>query len=278
MCKLLSSEFSRLFKTKLFWAAEIFMAGLAALFVISTYTSNLNHPERMTHAENFLHADGMFIIFVIAVFIGIFVGTEYSDGTVRNKIVSGHSRTAIYFSKLIVCTVFSFIMKITYLAFLLGLGIPAIGSYGGGITPYLIRMGSNFVTLIAITSIILLISMMIQSKSTGSVTAVILTLVFLCFATYVNSRLDQPEYYDEYSYRDESGVIQTVPAEINPNYISGTARTVFEFINEAFPYSQIFFVGFEEMEKVTLYPLYSLAVILLTTGGGIIVFRKKNLQ
>lgn len=278
MCKLLSSEFSRLFKNKLFWAAEIFMAGLAALLVINTYTSNLKHPERATYIENLLYADGVFIIFVIAVFIGIFVGTEYSDGTIRNKIVTGHSRTAIYFSKFIVCTVFSFIMKITYLAVLLGLGIPAIGSYGVGNTPYLIRMGSNFVTLIAITSIILLISMMIKSKSTGSVTAVILTLVFLCFATYVKSKLDQPEYYEEYSYCDENGVIQTFPAEINPYYISGTTRTVFEFIDNAFPYSQIFFIGSQEMKKVTLYPIYSLAVVLLTTGGGIIVFRKKNLQ
>lgn len=278
MSNLLSSEFSRLFKNKLFWAAEIFMVGLAALLVFNTYTTNVRYPDRATCAENFLFADGIFVMFVIAVFVGIFVGTEYSNGTVRNKVVSGHSRAAIYFSKFIVCCVFSIIMKISYMAVILGFGIPILGSYGGGVTPYIIRALCNFAALFAVTSVILLISMMIQSKSTGAVTAIIFTLVCLCLATYIHSKLDQPEYYDEYAYIDEAGVIQTVPSEPNPTYVSGIKRTVYEFIDDAFPYSQLFFISYTEIEELTFYPLYSLAVIVLTTGFGIIMFKQKDLK
>lgn len=278
MSNLLSSEFSRLFKSKLFWAAEIFMVGLAALLVFTTYTSNLKYPERAACAENFLFADGTFTMFVIAVFVGIFVGTEYSDGTVRNKVVSGHSRAVIYFSKFIVCCVFSIVMKVSYMAVILGFGIHILGSYGGGITPYIIHTLCNFAALFAVTSVIVLISMMIQSKSTGAVTVIIFTLVCLCLATYIHAKLDQPEYYDEYAYIDEAGVIQTAPSEPNPTYVSGTKRNVYEFIDDSFPYSQLFFIGSTEINELTFYPLYSLAVIILTTGFGILAFKQKNLK
>lgn len=275
---LLSSGFTRLFKNRLFWTAEIFMVGLAALLIINNYTTNLKYPDRATHAENYLLADGVFTMFVIAVFVSIFIGTEYSDGTVRNKIVTGHSRVSIYFSNFIVCNVFSFIMKISYMAVILGLGIPVLGSYDGGITPYIVRALFNFAALVAVTSVILLVSMMIQSKSAGSVTALILTLVCLCFTTYIHSRLSQPEYYDEELYLDENGFIQTIPSEPNPYYISGRTRTVYEFIDDCSPYSQLFFIGSTESENINLYPLYSLTFIVLTTGCGVLVFRKKNLR
>ena len=58
---------------------------------------------------------GLYLIFAAAVFIGVFVGTEYSDGTLRNKLIIGHSRSSIYISNLIVCTTAGIIMHLTYI-------------------------------------------------------------------------------------------------------------------------------------------------------------------
>ena len=276
--RLLCSEFSRLFKNRLFWLGELFMAGLATFAVINVYRDNIKFQDYYEYAEELLFDDGFFIFFVIAVFVSIFIGTEYSDGTMRNKLVTGHSRISIYFSNLIVCTVFSFIMKISYMALILALGIPMLGISGGDITAYIIRTLVSFAALIAITSIILLVSMLIQSKSAGSVTALILTLVCICAATYFHSILQQPEYYDAYVYLDENDVMHNMPSEPNPNYISGTKRTIYQFIDDAFPYSQLFFIDITDIEKINIYPLYSIAIAALTTGCGVLVFRKKNLR
>ena len=45
---------------------------------------------------NYINIIGLFM----AMFTSLFIGTEYDYGTIRNKIIVGHSRTSIYFSNL----------------------------------------------------------------------------------------------------------------------------------------------------------------------------------
>ncbi len=47
------------------------------------------------------------VLYITAVVVGVFVGSEYSMGTLRNPITRGFSRTKMYFSKLIVTSIAS---------------------------------------------------------------------------------------------------------------------------------------------------------------------------
>ena len=49
---------------------------------------------------------------IIAIFTGLFLGVEYSDGAIRNKITIGHKRINIYLSNLIVVTATSLFVSI----------------------------------------------------------------------------------------------------------------------------------------------------------------------
>ena len=40
---------------------------------------------------------------VYAVFVAFFVGKEYSNGTIRNKLIHGNTRNQVYFAYLITC-------------------------------------------------------------------------------------------------------------------------------------------------------------------------------
>ena len=45
--------------------------------------------------DHFYFAGMPFIGIFIAAFIGLLLGTEYSDGTMRNKLIVGHTRTNV---------------------------------------------------------------------------------------------------------------------------------------------------------------------------------------
>ncbi len=64
---------------------------------------------------NTLFSDGNLIIFS-AIVISVYIGTEYNEGTFKNTLSRGFSRTSVYTSKYISCVVSTAITVIAYLA------------------------------------------------------------------------------------------------------------------------------------------------------------------
>ena len=67
------------------------------------------------------------VLYIAAIAIGIFAGSEYSMGTVRNSLTRGFSRNAVFFSKLICVSV---IMLSIAAVYVLGSSIPACIMFG----------------------------------------------------------------------------------------------------------------------------------------------------
>ena len=101
MRNLLYANFSRLWRSAAFWVC----AGV--MFAISIFELAVSYQPRLQGAAGIL--DNRYMIFallsgvVLSAFCSLFIGSEYSDGTMRNKIAVGHSRTAVYLSNLAVC-------------------------------------------------------------------------------------------------------------------------------------------------------------------------------
>ena len=94
MSRLLRADFSRLFKSIIFKLGMIFSVGFAVVMVMVRYidfkvnASTYEEYGYMTvNVDDLIFVGCFFMMFVVAVFIGIFVGTDYSDGTIRNKII-----------------------------------------------------------------------------------------------------------------------------------------------------------------------------------------------
>lgn len=98
MSNLLSANFSRLFKNKVFWLCMIAMFASAVLLVISHYNRMVLYEDYETKytLDQVYFQFASFIGIICAVLTSFFLGTEYSDGTIRNKIIVGKTRTAIY--------------------------------------------------------------------------------------------------------------------------------------------------------------------------------------
>lgn len=100
MYKLLKANFFKLRKSIVFWLFIFLSAGIAVISHFFKFTHSFA-TYLDTAVTEYVIILGIFIAF----FVSLFVGREYSDGIIRNKIVNGHTRKNIYFSNLIICII-----------------------------------------------------------------------------------------------------------------------------------------------------------------------------
>lgn len=286
MNKLLSAEFVRLFKSGIFRAALGFSAGFAAFAVVIRYIDVTRAAEQYaklgveySNTDGLIFMGGLYLVFAAAVFIGIFVGTEYSDGTIRNKLTAGHSRSSIYLSKWIVCTAADIIIHVMYIAVVLILGHLFID---GTTMPVkeILRFGAvSTVAFAGLTALLLFISMSIQSKAAGSVVCLLTVTVMMFASITIFQKLQEPEYYEAYSYVDEeTGEVYSEEREKNPHYLTGTKKEIYTFLNDFLPYSQLYQIAMNIQDNLGVIVLYDCVLIVAATGAGAAIFRRKNLN
>lgn len=100
MSKLLCTNFMRLWKDKVFWGSIAIMV-IGALYKTISLLSAVNSGGEATLSNVFFNYT-TYVLILVSVFCSLYIGTEYSDGTMRNKIIMGYSRTNIYCANLIV--------------------------------------------------------------------------------------------------------------------------------------------------------------------------------
>ena len=94
MSKLLYANFSRMIKSKLFLIGLGFMFFAGSFLCFQQYRQLVGY-----HAQ--VKLDSTFFVYTLmigvisAIFCSLFVGVEYNDGTMRNKIIAGYKRTEI---------------------------------------------------------------------------------------------------------------------------------------------------------------------------------------
>ena len=277
MNKLLSAGFARMFKFRMFWIITVLSAALTALMRLFMYFQSQKVDASIPLDSGFFFAVA-FSGIAMAVFCSFFVGTEYNDGTMRNKLAVGHSRLAVYFSNLVVCAVAGVIFLASSCLASLLIGIPLFGFFTGSAASFLFLLALSLAVIIAYTAIFVLIAMTNQSKAASAVIALLLAFTLFFAATYIYSSLNEPEFYDAYEYT-ENGVTVSESSEPNPNYLTGAKRQVYEILFDCLPGCQASRVAqMYDPEPEAVFALYSCLIVLLTTAGGAAAFKRKNIK
>lgn len=277
MRKLISAHFSRLWKEKVFWIN----AGLIFIFSAIMMWNGCRQVSAMKFSGSSADMDRYYFNFVpvlglfLAEFISLFLGKEYSDGTIRNKIVAGHTRASIYFSNFVVCFAAGFIFMLMWM---LGglIGIPFLGTWKMGIKGFFLYFLIASFFLEAFTGIFVLLSMMLTNRATAAVFEIMLFLALLIVASMIYNSLCEPESI--------SGVIMTANGmemsdpSPNPVYISGMMRTVYEWILDFLPTGQGILMANVEIVHPFREIVCSILITLCTTAVGVFAFYKKNLK
>lgn len=282
MSKLLRANFVRLWKSKIFWIGILFMSAMGMSAVGSNYMELTMREGYRPNIDHVLFSGCIAMPLVAAVFTGLFIGTEYSDGTIRNKLIVGHARSAVYFANFIVALSAIIMMHLAYIMVIVLIGFPIIGNIEQTVETLLILFLISIVTLTAIAALLVLISMLIHNKANGSVVGIIVSIVLILSAMYIFARLNEPEYYEEYNitFTDDSGEVHEEHSEkqINHYYLRGTKRKVYEFLYDFLPGCQMYQIAEQEVSDYTRLVLYSLSIIVVVSAGGVICFRRQDLK
>lgn len=286
MNKLLSAEFVRLFKSLVFRICLLVSGGFGILLVLMRWWEVKKNAAiyadlsvEYRNADNLIFMGGFYLIFAAAVLIGVFVGTEYSDGTIRNKLTAGHTRGTIYLSKFIVCAVADVMIHLLYIFVVLIFGNCLIGGTTMTITEVISFTLVGTTAMLGLTALLIVCSMSIQSKAIGSIVCLVVALIMMILAIMIGTRLEEPKYYDGYTYIDENtGEAVVASKEKNPNYLTGTKRKVYEFLNNVLPVSQLYQIVVRASDNLFVIVISDLVIMIVSTGAGMVIFGKKDLK
>lgn len=184
-----------------------------------------------------LFAGLTFLGVVLAAFCSLYLGTEYQDGTLRNKVTAGYRREQIYFSCLLACLGGGLLIWGSYLAAYLAVGLPLLG---GKMGDWALVGGSCLGTLLLLMVYVCLYTCLVswlQAKATAAAAAILLAFAMLFGGLYLYNRLDEPPSYPD-SYRQENGQMLQQPGGVNPNYLQGKQRVVYEILYDLLPDGQ----------------------------------------
>lgn len=279
MSRLLCADFAKLKKNRFFWLCIIGMIGFGLFMKIMEYITMQQYADEAPPLDSMLSVYSMVIGFLTAAFVSLFVGTEYSDGTIRNKIIIGHSRAAIYFSNLITCSAAGFFMCLAYLLPALAAGIPLCGIKTADFRYLAGMILCSFIMTLAFTSLCTLVGMLCQNKAMTAVITILSVCLLFVASVYISAKLNEPETYPEISaFADDGSVIDArdVP---NPGYVRGTQRQIYEFLDEFLPTGQsVILTRGDKGASFLLMSAYSAGITAVAAGMGIFIFRKRDIK
>ena len=285
MRNLLSANFTRLRKDLLFRLGIVAMAWYAVLMLVSWYRTNQiilqsDRPDMVMGMEQFLFSFTGLIGILLAAFTGLFLGTEYSDGVLRSKLTVGHSRSAVYLSNLIAAVIASFLMCLTYIVIILAVGVPVYGPPTTEPLVLLRQLAEVLAMCMAHCALFTLVVMNWGNKSLSATACVLGVLTLIWVTSNMRNQLMQPELYADFVF-DEAiqDWVESNPRP-NPGYVGEPLRSVYCFFRDVLPVGQ----GMELSGVTTIWdrsPLlavYSLAVTVVSTVMGLLLFRRKDIK
>ena len=269
MLKLLRANFFRLWRSKALWLC------FGGAFVFSTLFL-LNFPADDAIALDEVFAQVFpFLPLLYAAFLSLFLGIEYQDGTLRNKIVTGHARWKVYTASLLSGIAGCWVILLGWLLST-AIGAAEYGWFQAPAAGLALELAVALGTAAALAAILTLLGMLLPNRAVAAVLAILLMLGLLLLGSYFYNALCEPEYF--------SGMVMTTngfeagEAQLNPNYISGTLRTVYQFAVDALPTGQSILLANQELARPVLSLCASVCLVLLSSAAGLLAFRRKDLK
>lgn len=276
MSRLLHADMSCMKKSAAFKLAVLGAVVFGVFVCYGNYRDMVRYNSEIVYQNlcfYFMEPAGLFI----AAFTSMYVGTEYSDGTIRNKVIVGHKRRNIYLSSFLSCTAANFMMVISYLVIVSCIGIPLFGlpAYSGEAYAAMgVYVLDGILLLAAYAAVFNLIALLNTSKARAAVISLLLVIAMFIIVTYLYNKLYMSEIYLEASEE----AVEIAQEMMGQPVISGTQRTIYQFIIEFLPVGQSLQIATLEAQHPWYLAIYSIIIMVGFNVIGVYFFRRKNLK
>lgn len=274
MAKLIRADLARMIKTRSFWICGGIAVGLILLNFLLDCNLNKNAAKQMGVA---MFGDSSNLMLFAAIFIGLYIGTDYSNGTIRNKLSVGHGRRSVYLSNLIVSSMAGVLYTLAGWAVVLIASLFYGGELGVGAGEFTLRLAICLLSMIGACSLFTLAGMLISIKSSAVVVIIMGAFVLLVGAAGLLSWLDMPEFTSGYMLTVD-GTVAPMDPEPNPLYLRGGLRVFIQALCDILPSGQAMQLELKEPHLPELMPLYSIGIIAAAAVIGTAAFGKKDLK
>ena len=278
MRKLITANFHRFSKDRFSWC----VVGIVVILSLASVFNSAGSFEAMAargyamSLEDCYFNQAPLIGAFLALLISMFLGTEFSEGSIRNKLCIGHKRNEIFLSNFISCAFASIVLTAVWLlscTLLFGL----IGPLEVEVSEF---VGYIFVAMGFAVSFAALYTVIGSLSSNKAMTIIYTFAVFIILAmaaSALDDRLCEPEINEIMTYNNYGAVVMQESAP-NPLYLSGTIRTVCEVALELLPTGQALLLS----EVAIEYPVRAIALSAVFTTVTLLVgsmlFRRKDIK
>lgn len=278
MRKLLSANFARLWKEKMFWLAMVFLTIGSAFFSWMSYNTAMKYSDQQCYVEEMMFNMLPTIGFVFVFIISMRLGTEFDEHTIRNKLIVGYNRTQVYFAEYITCLTASLILLAAMLLFSGVSGYIFFREFQLGWTNVAFLVLCCTLMVSVFSAINVGICMNVRGKAASLVASIIFLFVILLLASYcVNALAEEPTTYSYISVTMDEGV-QFGDLIDNPAYVEGNQRKVYELIADLLPTGQTIQLNDLDCERAARWPVLSVVMLIISTAAGYMPFRKRDIQ
>lgn len=272
MHKLVVANLNRAWRGKLFFTALAIMLGTALITVLDARHIGPVDPFFTTYL---LIVGSVILPLIMTIWVAVFIGTDYSDGTVRNKVIAGHTRWQIYGANLVACLA---VVGLLYAAYLVtAVGLARLTVSGFRLTAiWRGRIGGQFLLIIfglfSYTSLFVGFCMVLSNRTAATAAVIFLFLTLLIGGGMASMKLAEPAVYTSYS--DSGKPVQRK----NRSYLGGTKRQLVQTVTDMTPIGQTVRVITPGSSSLVVLVLYDMLIIGGATVLGGIIFKRRDLK
>ena len=188
MKRLLALEFNRLLRQKslIIIGILIVLISLSQVGVayVSAYEDFMGNMQYIITARSIIESSfqlGNFQILLIGIFTSLFIATDITQGTIRNKLIAGYSKMEVYLTQMILSISITILGLVLYhlfpILFTSDITFPITVEDSGSLANFFIHIGFGY--LLIIVGVVLTTWIAMKAKSTAG--AIIFTILIFVF-------------------------------------------------------------------------------------------------
>ncbi|MBS4218308.1 ABC transporter permease [Bacillus sp. FJAT-49711] len=259
MLNLLTAERIKLIRSKKLWIV-LFLLSLLPIYQAVNSKVAVHYGTKLVQATDtvingatgilMIEKNGLSILLIISAFISFFIGEEFQNGTIRNALSLGRSRSHYYLSKFVIAALLSLIGVIV-MTVLGMISFSVVFDFGevAGIGNYVNYAIKSFATLYLLILSNVSIYVMISFLTKNSGISLVWSFLYTIGTGFVPGIFQQTEHFKQVTY----------------------------WFTESF----LFYSNFANPVDIEKYPqmvLVSLITIMLSSALGIFLFKRTDIK